>query len=119
MIDSDDDKVLNDFDYSRTVYRDLIEKGRQALEDAILVAQEEEHPRAFEVVGGMIKNLSDVNDKLLDLHKKHRGLEPKEEQKQIANQTHNTFIGSTTELQRMLQQIEDDKMVDVTPNETD
>ena len=68
MIDSDN--VKGDYDYSRETYYQLIEKGKESLELAIRIAEETEHPRAIEVLAGMIKNVSDVNDKLMDLNRK-------------------------------------------------
>ena len=65
----DSDKAANDYNYSRETYYDLIEKGKSALDDMIEVARESEHPRAFEVLSGMIKNISDVNDRLMILNK--------------------------------------------------
>jgi len=106
--------VQTDYDYSRQTYYDLIEKGREGLEDMIEVARASEHPRAYEVLSGMIKNISDVNDKLMDLNKKQKDIN-KEEVKQVANTTNNNvFLGSTADLQRLLQQ--DENVIDVTPN---
>ena len=64
--------LKNDYDYSRETYYELIEKGKDALENMIEVARESEHPRAYEVLSGMIKNVSDVNDRLMDLNKKQK-----------------------------------------------
>ena len=71
---TDDDKVKSDYDKSRETYYDLIEKGQDALSMMMEVARESEHPRAYEVLSGMIKNISDVNDKLMDLNKKHKDI---------------------------------------------
>ena len=120
MIDSD--KVKSDFEYSRDTLYDLIEKGRNALEDMINVARESEHPRAFEVLSGLIKNVADVNDKLMDLNKKHKEVHAKEESaKQVGNTTNNLFVGSTTDLQRMLQgqMKKPDNVIDITPRLND
>ena len=94
--------VDNDYKYSRDTYYELVEKGKQSLELMIEVARESEHPRAFEVLSGMIKNLSDVNDKLMDLNKKVKDLE--DEPKKIENQQNNIFLGSTAEIQKLLRQ---------------
>ena len=96
-----DDNVSNDYEYSRETYYDLLEKGREGLEDMIHVARESEHPRAYEVLSNMIKNLSDVNDKLMDLNKKNK--EITQQPKQVENQQNNFFVGSTADLQKMLQ----------------
>ena len=103
--------IDNDYKYSRDTYYELVEKGKQSLELMIEVARESEHPRAFEVLSGMIKNISDVNDRLMDLNKKKKDLDKKEEIQKIANTTNNLFVGSTTELQKLLKK----DIIDVTP----
>lgn len=113
---SDSDRFKNDYEYSRETLFDLIEKGRNALEDMIEVARESEHPRAFEVLSGLIKNVADVNDKLMDLNKKQKDFSKKEEEKTPPNTTNNLFVGSTTELQKMLQGMkQQNNVVDITP----
>lgn len=109
-----DDNVKSDYDYSRETYYDLIEKGREAMEDMIHVARESEHPRAYEVLSNMMKNVSDINDKLMDLNKKHRDITQPKNDKQIEHQQNNIFIGSTTDLQRLLQQ-QNEQVIDVKP----
>tara|TARA_B100001248_G_scaffold134492_2_gene100975 strand:+ start:1067 stop:1435 length:369 start_codon:yes stop_codon:yes gene_type:complete len=119
MSKSDIDKFLppeeknvdNDYKYSRDTYYELVEKGKESLELMIEVARESEHPRAFEVLSGMIKNISDVNDRLMDLNKKKKDLDKKDEIQKIANTTNNLFVGSTTELQKLLKK----DIIDVTP----
>lgn len=116
---SDSDRIKNDYEYSRDTLFDLINKGRNALEDMIEVARESEHPRAFEVLSGLIKNVADVNDKLMDLNKKHKDINIKEQPKALDDRTtNNLFIGSTTDLQRMLQDANknvENNVVDITP----
>ena len=73
----DSDKANRDYDYSRETYYELIERGKDALENMIEVARESEHPRAYEVLSGMIKNISDVNDRLMILNKGKKELEKK------------------------------------------
>ena len=105
--------IKSDYEYSRETYYDLLEKGRSSLDDMIEVARSSEHPRAYEVLAGLIKNLSDVNDKLMDLNKKNKDIN-QEEVKQVAgNTTNNVFLGSTADLQRLLQNEKD--IIDVTP----
>lgn len=79
------DNVSNDYNYSRQTYYDLIEKGKESLDLMIEVARESEHPRAFEVLSGMIKNVSDVNDKLMDLNKKNKDISAEEIKKNRTN----------------------------------
>ncbi len=93
-----------DANYSRANYYNLIEKGNEALDGILEVAKESQHPRAYEVAANMIKNLSDVTEKLMVLQKQQQELKPKEEQ---ATQTNISvdkavFIGSTAELLKQL-----------------
>jgi hypothetical protein len=113
-MDNEDDKnVQNDYEYSRSTYYELIEKGRESLDMMIEVARESEHPRAYEVLSGLIKNISEVNDKLMDLNKKNKEIQ-KDEVKQIANTTNNNlFLSSTADLQKLLNG-KDDSVIDVT-----
>ena len=116
MTDKPDENVENDYEYSKRTYYDLIEKGQNALDDMIDVARNLEHPRAYEVLSGMIKNVSDVNDRLMDLNKKKKDFY-KNDVKQIeGNNTtnNNLFVGSTTDLQRMLKNDSDnDNVIDI------
>lgn len=100
--DNSKDKVDYDYDYSRSTYYELIEKGKESLDLMMEVARESEHPRAFEVLSGLIKNLADTNDKLMELNKKHKEVLKEElpQHRQITN--NNVFLGSTTDLQRLL-----------------
>ena len=98
-----------DYDYetTRSNLHSILNQGQDALMHALDVAKQSEHPRAFEVVGGLMKHLSDINHQLLDLHKKKQLIDyPKGESKEIANVTNNAiFLGSTTELSKMLDDI--------------
>lgn len=113
---SDNDNVKSDYDYSRETYYDLLEKGRESMELMIEVARESEHPRAFEVLSGMMKNIADINDKLMALNKAKKEIDRVDDPKQIGGGTtnNNLFIGSTTELQRFLQN--EHKVIDVEPS---
>ena len=81
------------------------------MELMIEVARESEHPRAFEVLSNMMKNMADINDKLMDLNKKNRDIN-QEDVKQITT-NNNVFLGSTADLQKLLKNNED--LLDVTP----
>lgn len=101
--ETENKNVKDDYEYSRSTYYELIEKGRESLDLMIEVARESEHPRAFEVLSNMIKGIADVNDKLMELNKITKEVttdKKKEEQKAITN--NNVFIGSTSELQKLL-----------------
>ena len=113
MMKDKDDNLQNDYDYSRATYYDLLEKGRESLEDMMEVARATEHPRAYEVLSNMIKNLADVNDKLMDLNKKNKDITAPSK-RQIEHQQNNIFVSSTADLQKLLQQ-EDNDVIDVKP----
>ena len=98
----DSDAANRDYDYSRETYYELIEKGKNALENMIEVARESEHPRAYEVLSGMIKNISDVNDRLMILNKGKKELEKKNETTEVNNTQNNFYLGSTADVQRLL-----------------
>jgi hypothetical protein len=100
-----DEGANPDANYSRANYYNLIEKGNEALDGILEVAKESQHPRAYEVAANMIKNLSDVTEKLMILQKQQKELKPKEEQQAgptNINVDKAVFVGSTAELLRQL-----------------
>lgn len=102
VVHQTDDQVENDFEYARRNLYDIIEKGQQALEGILDVADQSQHPRSYEVAANLIKTMSEVNKDLLDLTKKKRELQPKKEEESKQQVTNNLFVGSTAELQAML-----------------
>jgi len=108
---TDSNEIQNDFDYSRKTYYELIEQGKESLTLAQRIAEETEHPRAIEVLAGMLKQVSEANDKLMDLNKKMKELK-KEEKKKVENQQNNFFIGSTSELQKMLKNVDKGEVIE-------
>ena len=96
------DDVTKDYEYTRGNLYSLIEKGQEALNGIMELAAESDSPRAYEVAGQPLKSVGDNTDKLLDLQKKLKELE-EETGKPIGNVTNNAvFVGSTTELQKLL-----------------
>ncbi len=94
-----------DYNYSRGQLYSLIEKGQEAVNNALELANEGSSARSYEVVGGLIKNVADVTDKLLDLQKKVKDLDEISVTNNQTNVTNNSvFVGSTTELQKMLKE---------------
>ena len=93
-----------DYEYTRGQLYSLIDQGQEAVRDALEVAQESGHPRAFEVATNAMKQVADMTDKLMDLQKKVKDLD--EEKKGPSKVTNNAmFVGSTAELQKMLKQM--------------
>jgi len=97
----------NDYETTRSNLHSILTQGQEALFHALEVAKQSEHPRAFEVVGGLMKHLSDINHQLLDLHKKKQVLESGNDDSKKTNVTNNNaiFVGSTNELSKMLNTI--------------
>lgn len=97
-------KVENDYDTARTNIRELLSTGKAALEHALEVAKSSEHPRAFEVVGNLMKQLADVNQQLMDIHQQKQKLDGPKEVAKSREVTNNNviFTGSTADLNKML-----------------
>ena len=94
--------VEDDSEFARQNIRDLIEKGNTAIDNLLHVAKESEHPRAYEVAAGLIKNLSDLNKDLLEVQKRKRDLTGESQSAKNINVDKAVFVGSTTELVKFL-----------------
>ena len=92
----------SDFEVSRTNLHNILLQGQDALYHALEVAKQSEHPRAFEVVGGLVKHLSDVNAQLLDLHKIKQTIEAPAKKEASVTNNNAIFVGSTSDLSKML-----------------
>ena len=99
--DKNKEDVDNDYKYSRENYYNLIERGQDAIQGILDIANESQHPRAYEVAGNLIKQVADTVDKLQDLQKKLKDLK-EVPGKTTANIKNALFVGSTNELQKML-----------------
>ena len=97
-----DTDVKKDYEYTRGNLYSIIEKGQEALNGVLELAQESDQPRAYEVAGQLIKNVSDATDKLLDLQKKLKDLEEDKTPKGPTTVNNALFVGSTAELSKML-----------------
>jgi hypothetical protein len=103
IVESSDSKIESDYDKSRSNLHDLLMKGHEALSHALDVAKQSEHPRAFEVVGNLMKQLADVNQQLMDLHQQKAKLDaPKAADKAKVTNNNAIFVGSTAELTKMI-----------------
>jgi hypothetical protein len=103
--ESTDTNVDNDFATARRNLHKIINQGNDALEEALLVAKTSEHPRAFEVVGGLIKTLVDANKDLLDIQKKLKDLKKDDDAKagpQTVQAENAIFVGTSAELQALI-----------------
>ena len=96
------DDIKKDYDYTRGNLYSIIEKGQEALNGVLELAQESEQPRAYEVAGQLIKSVSDATDKLMDLQKKLKDVEEDKVVKGPSTVNNALFVGSTAELAKML-----------------
>jgi predicted house-cleaning noncanonical NTP pyrophosphatase (MazG superfamily) len=104
IISTANQKIESDYDTTRNNLRILLQQGQEALQKSLDVAMQSEHPRAFEVVGNLMKQLAEVNQQLMDLHQQKQKLdEPSkaEKAKQVTN-NNAIFVGSTAELNKLI-----------------
>ena len=103
IVSQSNNKIEDDYEVTRNNLRILLQQGQEALQKSLDVAMQSEHPRAFEVVGNLMKQLADINQQLLDLHQQKQKLdEPSkaEKAKQVTNNA--IFVGSTAELNKLI-----------------
>jgi|TARA_Y100001937_G_scaffold113072_1_gene161355 hypothetical protein len=113
LVDKD---IKDDYEFSRNTYKDLIRTGTSSLDVLAELARESEHPRAFEVLSKTIKDLGDTTEKLMNLQKQKDDLTNKKEDEVNRKVTNNNvFVGSTTDLQRML--LDKDNVIDAESQE--
>ena len=96
------DHISKDYEYTRGNLYSIIEKGQEAINGILELAQDSEMPRAYEVAGQLIKSVSDATDKLMDLQKKLKDVEEETQQKGPSTVNNALFVGSTAELQKLL-----------------
>ena len=100
---SDANDIKKDYDYARGNLYSLVEKGQEAINGILELAQESEMPRAYEVAGQLIKNTSEIAEKLMALHKIKKDVE-EDTPKGPTTVNNALFVGSTTELAKLLKQ---------------
>ena len=96
------DDITKDYEYTRGNLYSIIEKGQEAINGILELAQDSEMPRAYEVAGQLIKSVSDATDKLMDLQKKLKDVEEETTQKGPNTVNNALFVGSTAELAKLL-----------------
>ena len=101
-------EIQKDYEYTRGQLYSLIEKGQEALNGIMELADETQSPRAYEVAGQLIKNVADSTDKLIDLQKKLRDLEEDPKSKNPTTVNNTMFVGSTADLAKFLKKSKDD-----------
>ena len=98
------DDIEKDYEYTRGNLYSIIEKGQEAINGILELAQESEMPRAYEVAGQLIKSVSDATDKLMDLQKKVKEVNEEEKSKGTSTVNNALFVGSTAELAKMIKE---------------
>tara|TARA_A100001388_G_scaffold24326_1_gene15815 strand:- start:709 stop:1146 length:438 start_codon:yes stop_codon:yes gene_type:complete len=105
-VKSDKEDITKDYEYSRAQLYSLVEKGQEAVDGALDVAQQSDSARAYEVAGQLIKHVADTADKLVDLQKKMKEIDEVNTKQNTTNVTNNSlFVGSTADLQKMLKKV--------------
>jgi hypothetical protein len=103
-ITSRSEDIKKDYEYTRGNLYSIIEKGQEAINGILELAQESEMPRAYEVAGQLIKNVADATDKLLTLQQKLKDVSEEKDLKGPTTVNNALFVGSTAELQKLLKQ---------------
>ena len=96
------DDITRDYEYTRGNLYSIIEKGQEAIDGILELAQESEMPRAYEVAGQLIKSVSDATDKLMDLQKKLKDVNEEQQSKGPNTVNNALFVGSTAELAKLI-----------------
>lgn len=96
--------IEKDYAYTRGNLYSIIEKGQEAIDGILELAQESEQPRAYEVAGQLIKSVSDATDKLMDLQKKLKDVNEEDKRATPQNVTNALFVGSTADLAKMIKE---------------
>ena len=96
------DDIEKDYEYTRGNLYSIIEKGQEAINGILELAQDSEMPRAYEVAGQLIKSVSDATDKLMDLQKKVKDVNEDSPSKGPSTVNNALFVGSTAELAKLL-----------------
>jgi DNA-binding MarR family transcriptional regulator len=118
--DNENEEIQDDYDYARARYYNLTEKGDEAIDLMLDLARESEHPRAFEVLSNMLKQNAEIADRLMELQKKKKEVRLTDNPQLPNSMTqNNVYVGSTTELQRMLHDRINEKTIDQNNNDDD
>jgi hypothetical protein len=105
ILQNQEQKVESDYDITRSNLHALLAQGQEALNHALEVAKQSEHPRAFEVVGNLMKQIADINNQLMTLHQQKQKIDAptKADAKNVTNNA--IFVGSTSELNKLIEKM--------------
>lgn len=108
VVEGDGVKIESDYEKTRNNLHELLETGKDALTTALQIAKDSEHPRAFEVVGNLMKQIADINQQLMDIHQQKSKLDNSrgvETAPQNTTTNNAIFVGSTSELSRLIKSL--------------
>lgn len=98
-----DQQLEHDVDQVRDNLYNAVDTAKQALQDMISIAQQSQHPKAYETLNSLLKTYADISMGIADLHMKKQRISGKQRPEETGpNVTNNLFVGSTAELQKML-----------------
>ena len=109
-INAAETNIEQDFQYTRMNLQNVIEQGAHALDEMIEIAKQSQQPRAFEVVSTLINALTAANKDLMEINKRYKDLSPESVKKNTV--TNNLFVGSTTELLKLIGDRRSMKIID-------
>jgi hypothetical protein len=104
-----DVEAINDVEEARDNVHSVIEVASQALQDMLIIAQQSQHPKAYETLNSLIKTYAEINMGLLDMQIKKQRIVKTEETGETGGVTNNLFVGSTAELLKMIEDMKNNK----------
>jgi len=103
------EEIVTDTKYVRSNMYDVIEKGHRAIDELMNVADQSQHPRAYEVLANMLKTMGDLNKDLIDLHDRKQKLLGEKPQAPESVTNNNLYVGSTADIMKLLNDDEDER----------
>lgn len=112
-VESENTSFEYDFDYAVNNIKELIDQGKEAIDELLVIAKQSQHPRAYEVIATLLKETAKMNSDIIDAHKKKVDINPNYGGVKAAKITNNNlFVGSTAELQKMLEDLKEKNNVE-------
>lgn len=107
-----DEDLKKDYEIARENFHELIEKGKDAVDDILAIARDSEKGRDFEVAATLLKNVIEANEKMIDIHKKIREISNYKQQNTDTKTTINNalFVGSTAELSKLVKNLNEKEL---------
>ncbi len=98
--------IEDDYNFSRDTLKKVIDKGKDAVIDAQIVAQQNEHPDSYKALAALIKSVSSATKDLYEVHEKTKNLKGTSGKKVLDNGNINVdkaiFVGTTSDLLKQI-----------------